>query len=88
VTDAKVLSALPRVRAPDLDTDGVSLGFARDLANEGGRVGFTPVVARLSVHALRRPYPIPPAQAPASSPTAPFPGGRGGGLGGVEGGDE
>jgi metal-sulfur cluster biosynthetic enzyme len=54
VTDAQVLSALGRVRAPDPDTDVVSLGFARDLAIEGGRVGFPPVVARLSVHALRR----------------------------------
>jgi ATP-binding protein involved in chromosome partitioning len=41
VTDAQVLSALRRVRDPDLDTDVVSLGFVRDLAVEGGRVSFT-----------------------------------------------
>jgi ATP-binding protein involved in chromosome partitioning len=41
VNDAAVLDALRSVRDPDLRRDIVSLGFVKNLAIEGGRVGFT-----------------------------------------------
>ncbi len=41
VTEAQILTALRRVLDPDLGTDVVTLGFVRDLAVTGSRVGFT-----------------------------------------------
>jgi ATP-binding protein involved in chromosome partitioning len=41
VTPEAVLTALRRVRDPDLALDVVSLGFVRDLAVDGARVAFT-----------------------------------------------
>ncbi|MGH7388888.1 MAG: Mrp/NBP35 family ATP-binding protein [Candidatus Rokuibacteriota bacterium] len=41
ITEAAVLSALRRVRDPDLHVDVVTLGFVRDLSIESERVSFT-----------------------------------------------